>query len=262
MTNDRITGPIITIHVGTKKPEDFHVHESTLKESSKFFQAALNKHWKEGQERKINLPEDDPQHFAAYVEWLYRSTIVPKSTASAAEITKEEVAREHPYLARLYVLGEKLQDDGFCDSVMTAMIKYFAQRHTKQNVRYYFNISVVRIIYDGTMEDSPARKFLVEAYKARGRKEWLRDRAKCLECPEFLLDLAKGQLPGSCPATAPDALQKRQSDGSSSSGSRRDALVPTAFTEDVWTSRVERRYQSDSSFCKEAKTQQHMAYPW
>lgn len=46
------------------------VHEFQLA-SSEFFKAAMKKEWAEGQTRTVSFPDDDPDDFAHYLDWMY-----------------------------------------------------------------------------------------------------------------------------------------------------------------------------------------------
>lgn len=61
--------PVVTLHVG---PDDvqFHASEATLCRLP-FFRAALQGGFKEAAEKKITLPEDEPEVFSALLEYLY-----------------------------------------------------------------------------------------------------------------------------------------------------------------------------------------------
>ena len=50
------------MRVGETKQE-FYVHESLLRANSRFFDNALKKEWKEGQEAAVDLPVHDPDLF-------------------------------------------------------------------------------------------------------------------------------------------------------------------------------------------------------
>ncbi|KAF1844372.1 uncharacterized protein K460DRAFT_163263 [Cucurbitaria berberidis CBS 394.84] len=60
----------VTILAGESE-DKFFVHAHLLELSSGFFQKALNKEWKEGQERVVRLPNVDVDVFRIYAKWLY-----------------------------------------------------------------------------------------------------------------------------------------------------------------------------------------------
>jgi len=110
--NRRLDAPPVKISVGPDKAV-FYVDHSALVDQKGFFEAALKKEWKEGQERLIELPEDDPHVFGIYARWLYTDWI---SCASDADPKGLSV------LPKLYVLAEKMLDWQFQDQVMDSFI--------------------------------------------------------------------------------------------------------------------------------------------
>lgn len=62
----------VKVIVGTgSKTKDFYVHEDELKRHSDFCAAALRGPWLEAQERVIRLPDEDPDVFAVFVDFIY-----------------------------------------------------------------------------------------------------------------------------------------------------------------------------------------------
>lgn len=61
--------PTITLLIGLHRIE-FHVPQSVLC-TLPFFRAALLGEFKEAEEQKIELPEDEPHHISALIEFLY-----------------------------------------------------------------------------------------------------------------------------------------------------------------------------------------------
>jgi hypothetical protein len=59
---NRLTSEPILIRVGVAK-EKFYVHGNLLRASSGFFDKALQKEWKEGQDRSVDILETDYDHF-------------------------------------------------------------------------------------------------------------------------------------------------------------------------------------------------------
>lgn len=64
-----IMNPTITLFVGEDRVQ-FYVHKDTLCQLP-FFQAALSGGFKEAAEQAITLPEDNPSHMSALIEFLY-----------------------------------------------------------------------------------------------------------------------------------------------------------------------------------------------
>ncbi|KAF2167852.1 hypothetical protein M409DRAFT_21999 [Zasmidium cellare ATCC 36951] len=196
----RFSGGIVTIKAGTGEGQQtFSIHEDVIKENSPFFRAALDKKWKEGQARAVELPEDSPEVVAAYVDWCYSKEIMCKKAGSSNEYTRLDIHREQWILAELYVFGEKVQDDSFCDSVMTALTEACeleVNEPLDEQFGYCFlpEDGIVSLIYDGIPPNSPARRFVVDMYVSYATKEWFSPSTPWLKNPEFLKDLVVANL--------------------------------------------------------------------
>ncbi|GIZ37635.1 hypothetical protein CKM354_000107800 [Cercospora kikuchii] len=190
----RTMNNVFTVTVGTgDDAEVFLVHDFLLKQSSKFFQTALKEEWREGQDKKINLPDDEPDIFGAYVEYLFSGKIATATEKAAVDLTRDDAGLEYTCQAKLYVLGEKLLDDKFCDCALRAMVE-LSRLERANGVHYLPGILAVQTIYEGTTDASPIRRFLVDLYLTRVSKKWLSDAST--NCPEaFLIDLLQENWP-------------------------------------------------------------------
>lgn len=63
------------------------------------------------------MQDDDPDTVSAYLEFMY-STSVSSSPFSTEKVENDENVMR---LIRLYILGEKLQDDDFCNEVLRTL---------------------------------------------------------------------------------------------------------------------------------------------
>ena len=72
---------------------------------SAFFSHAVHGAWKEAEERKVTLPEDDPEVFSLYFNAVYSDKIRTVSSEN-----NDRSVEGHLQLAKLYVLAEKLVD--------------------------------------------------------------------------------------------------------------------------------------------------------
>jgi hypothetical protein len=74
-TDARLMGSeTIKVFVGRKRKE-FSIHKKLICQASKFFNDAFTGAFKEGQEGIMYMPEDDPDVFSCFVEWLYRNPL-------------------------------------------------------------------------------------------------------------------------------------------------------------------------------------------
>ncbi|GAB7335170.1 hypothetical protein MBLNU13_g07000t3 [Cladosporium sp. NU13] len=160
-STDKFSGEAIVFLVGTDAPKRFIVHEGLIKPRSEFVRLALRGEWKEAQERTIPLPEDDPNIFSVYQRWLYDGLIHtrPNSTPSKTD-------DEYSMLVNAYILGEKIMDSNFKDSVADAIVE-------KLRLTHRFDTSLTNLIFDNTLPASPLRRLWLDAYYNFGRPEWL-----------------------------------------------------------------------------------------
>jgi BTB/POZ domain len=70
---------MVTIYVGPKQKE-FYVHKALLCKSADFFKGAFRPEFKEGQEGVMYMPDDEPQAFTLFVDYIYRSKIAIGNT--------------------------------------------------------------------------------------------------------------------------------------------------------------------------------------
>jgi len=78
---------IIVVLVDSEE-KHFSVHQDAICDKSKFSKAACSKHWIEGQEKLIRLPEVKPEVFQRYSNWIYSGTIL------ASRLTPESAWQE------------------------------------------------------------------------------------------------------------------------------------------------------------------------
>ncbi|KAK3113516.1 hypothetical protein LTR53_009122 [Teratosphaeriaceae sp. CCFEE 6253] len=158
----------------------FHVHEKLLCSRSAFFGAALNKEWKEGQNRKVELLQESCADFSRYVHWLYSGKLAVKPSTPGQPLYDAMMA--------LYVLGEKIIDPRFQDRVIDAIVASTRERNGTAG-RLYPNMTHVTCIYKTTPEGSPARRLLVDMYAIKAGPTWFHDeKPEDIMC-EFFFDL-------------------------------------------------------------------------
>ncbi|KAL2072719.1 hypothetical protein VTL71DRAFT_12062 [Oculimacula yallundae] len=103
---DDLNNELVTIYVGPKRKE-FLLHKNLLCKSSDYFDKAFNSNFQEAEKGTMFLPEDNPEAFALFVNWLYRSTIPAGN------------AQSHVFrLADLYILADKICLVDLKDEVM------------------------------------------------------------------------------------------------------------------------------------------------
>lgn len=155
----------VELKVGTEQHSIF-AHASLLSSNSDFFEAALKKEWEEGQKRTVGLPEEHYELVYTYVRWVYAGKIYTISREPNGEPLFEN-------LIKLYVLGEKLIDDAFQDSVLNSIVSMSREEHGLKRTRIFPGPDLVITLYNGTPPSSPARKLLAHMFVSRARSDWM-----------------------------------------------------------------------------------------
>jgi hypothetical protein len=152
--------------VGTDAPKKFTVHESIVKARSEFVCLALRGDWVEASSRVIPLPEDEPALFSVYQHWLYNGLI--HTSRQGMSTSAAESDEEYELLVEAYILGEKILDVAFKNSVMDAIVEKVGQ------VEGTFNKKLTSLVWDNTPSASPLRRLWVDVYYHVGNVDWLR----------------------------------------------------------------------------------------
>lgn len=135
--------------------KEFAAHEGHLSDSL-FFRNALKKEWREGQTRKIELPDDEPETVRLYLHFLYTQQVPDDLIFSD--------------WARLYVFGQKVLDRHLKNAVLQVLLQEVQTIDDD-----FFVAEAVNIIYDGTPSESMGRKLLVDMFHAARDHSWVED---------------------------------------------------------------------------------------
>lgn len=177
------------IRVGTgENVREFSAHEAILRESP-FFRSALDKRWRESHSRDIDLPQDDGDVVAAFLDWSYFKIIASKPVNAPALPMDDG---EFDFLARLYCFAEKTQCDHFADDVINAMALK-TDDVANDGTRTFPSHTAITILYSGTPPGSPARRFVCDMYCEFGIPSWI-PKENGLSHPDFLQDLVRAAL--------------------------------------------------------------------
>jgi hypothetical protein len=168
------------------------VHGTYLVHDSEFFSAALKKEWLEGKSRIIQLPEECTDTVAHYVTFTYLEKLPTSDMNPLAWQKYAELEPVHQasfdncfnLLVRLYVCGEKFLNRAIQRAVIKELFRHMA--HDK-NESWGLESADINIMYCGTPEGSPGRRFLVDWHIRKGSEKWLDSDLD----PAFVLDIAK-----------------------------------------------------------------------
>jgi len=177
--------PII-VRVGKTKQE-YHVHEKLLRASSEFFNNALKKEWKEGQEAAVDLLDTEPKHFEAWTKFLYTGRVFfQEQEADGMPKDLERVAAEILTWVDLYSLGDFIRDTDFRDALIDALIDWMC-------VMDKIPLSLSSFVYSHTTNASTHRRFAVDVHvHVWGRKQ---NPIKVEHPAEFLQDVLDAIMP-------------------------------------------------------------------
>jgi hypothetical protein len=148
----RISGETIGVQAGD---QIFYIHKNLISASSEFFKNATKPEWM-NKDKPIDMSDETAHLFKKYCQWLYTKLIPPK----------EPHENTYKYLARMYVLGEKIIDPAFQNAMVNAMITHHASAKPSQKVpgSKVPGWDSIEIIYKGTTEMAPARRLLVDIW--------------------------------------------------------------------------------------------------
>lgn len=159
----RLHSNVVSFLVGTHEPKRSIVHERLVNPRSEFARLALRGVWKEAQERTIKLPEDDPEIFSVYQQWLYDGLI-----HTGSQTLFPATDDEYEALVKAYILGEKLMDQDFKDAIIDAILDKFRNMSR-------FDTGLTTLVLNGTPSGSPLRRLWMDVYYHFGSPQWLDD---------------------------------------------------------------------------------------
>ena len=133
--------------------------EKLLKSQSEFFTAALEGGFAEGISKSVTLPEEDPNIFGYFVEWLFVGH-------------DQSAAFESDFLVRLWTLGDRLACPMMQDEAMCNLIDIYSDGH--------IDVDTLKQIYELSAPGSKIRGFVIDQclFDIRGNclgrhhKEW------------------------------------------------------------------------------------------
>ncbi|KAF2814823.1 uncharacterized protein BDZ99DRAFT_549035 [Mytilinidion resinicola] len=168
-----VNGPMIAVIVGDgDEKTTFYIHEELICTHSNFFKNAMKPEWAEmrSDPRSVHLTDDDAEHLPVRVD--------------------EKSSEEYDQLAKAYVLGEKIMDDGFQQGIFDAIIAKSAVlvQVGEGRTRYMPDFKAIQIIYEGTPEGFPARRLVVDFYSWEASESWFENLTVNPYPADFLFD--------------------------------------------------------------------------
>ncbi|KAK5712890.1 hypothetical protein LTR17_017859 [Elasticomyces elasticus] len=206
-------GKLVEVTVGDAVKEVFHIHDQFLYRGSLFFEAALRPEWREGRERAVKLPEEDPDVFCCYMQYLYTGYV---------SCTTETPAGYHK-LVKLWVLADHLLAFTLQNLVIDCILaaakephrnvqvteleagkepsqstidpaeKHVIHSREKDCLLYLPSEETVEYVYQNTLQHSPLRRLMVVMYIKHARCNGLRWDDTVMH-PDFTIDVAATRL--------------------------------------------------------------------
>lgn len=129
----------------------------------------------------VSLPDDDVEVFRLYLNLMYTNQLATKGP------------KELQKLCRLFVLAEKLQDQTAKNHIIDGMHAFFHQNVLTDSLGTDVERSscaeAIKMLYEGTPENSQARKLVVDLYADCKDESWLREGKTHLP-QDFIFDIA------------------------------------------------------------------------
>jgi hypothetical protein len=148
-----LSGGIASLNVGTPETP-FDVHIELLCDSSPYFNNLFNDRFDRVPPATVRLPDDDPDTFTEFLNWVYRGTIFQNQL--------------HPPLIelfRLWVLAQKFEVPELQNLVVT---------RCKQKLDYQkkgvLPTNTINYVYNNTIPGSPLRQMTVNIFAQRATK--------------------------------------------------------------------------------------------
>ena len=151
---------IITLHVG---PEEHALtaHRNYLTFSSDFFKRVFGEHKNKTELRVVKLPEESPPIVNAYLRFAYGGGFDSadvdydpyhpyRRSCFGSTMFCEESDEYYEDLARLYTLGERLEDQSVRAGVIKEILRLVSL--TEDSKRFCPSREAINIIYRGTPE--------------------------------------------------------------------------------------------------------------
>ncbi|RAH68066.1 uncharacterized protein BO66DRAFT_472926 [Aspergillus aculeatinus CBS 121060] len=144
---NKYEGACLTIMVGPGTSR-YTAHEKMARASSPYIDKLL----RERTTRIIDLPGEEPAMVAMYVHWLYHRTL---------PVICDQAQQEYLHLIKAYVLGLKLLDTQFQDTVVDAIVEQ-RQSSSQDGKSPAPSREAIKYAYSHTSSSAPIRRLLVD----------------------------------------------------------------------------------------------------
>ncbi|KXL49817.1 hypothetical protein M433DRAFT_33795, partial [Acidomyces richmondensis BFW] len=169
------------------------VHKELLTAASPFFAAALNSTFAEGTNQAVTLPEEKPEIFEWFLQWLYTGSLtIPHANGN------HQGSPKYFLLIDLYALSDRLLTTPLSNQILTTIARLSEATNSVPTP------SDTWILYDNIRENSPLRTLILDLF-AYKKTDKLLETHKDEWHPKFLRELVvKLKRPG------PEAIERHR----------------------------------------------------
>jgi hypothetical protein len=170
-------------------PVSFHAHIDLLCSSSTFFSNALTGDFKEGRDKVVPMPDDEPEVFLEFLNWLYNRKHFGGMMFAFVDMLK---------WCKLWILADKLDVPALQNFAMESIFNKFESYDGHSVPTSTFNH-----VYQNSVPDSPLREVLLQFAVRKMALPFYNENVSGLEV-EFLEDLCRGYMLKSAGEMEPD----------------------------------------------------------
>jgi hypothetical protein len=172
-------------------PVSFHAHIDLLCTSSTFFNKALNGEFKEGIDKVVPMPDDEPEIFLEFLNWLYDRKHFNGMPLVFVDVLK---------WCKLWILADKLDVPALQNFAMESIFKTFDSYDGHSLPASTFNH-----VYQNSVPNSPLREVLWQFAVRKMALKFYNENVSALEV-DFLEDLCRGYMLKSLGEMDPDDM--------------------------------------------------------
>jgi len=151
----------VTLYVGEARKK-FTVHKKLLCKID-FFLGAFCRGFKEGVENTMDLPEDHPEAFELFIDWVYKAKLPAWEDMEKLLVSYAQVVAYHEHLQKFYIFAEKTCIPILPNKIMDLLLLVNMTLRAMDKTLPDTYLRALAAAYDKTTEGSPLRKLFVHS---------------------------------------------------------------------------------------------------
>lgn len=147
------------------KAKEFFIHRSLLTRNSRFFTAALDGQFKEGNTQVVNFPEESPDTFAFFAQWLYTHDlkhealdVTEQSSVQGNEGSRKATKPAYFKLLHLYALADRLGVEAIRNEIVNKVMSLAEETNSVPTPTDTW------VLYENIRDGAPIRKLVVDLF--------------------------------------------------------------------------------------------------